>query len=103
MKIFTGKRSREGAHVLVDGKPLDPRNRIRNHSPDGFEWGYSGSGPAQLSFAILAEVYGDDSVELNFYHSFKEVIIARIHGDEWEMTEGTVRDAVKHIVEKVNF
>jgi len=35
------------------GKRLDPRNDIRNHSPAGFEWGYCGSGPAQLALALV--------------------------------------------------
>jgi hypothetical protein len=41
--------------VLVDGVKLDPKpsQKLRNHSPDGFAWGYPGSGPAQLALAIL--------------------------------------------------
>lgn len=34
-------------------EPLDPCSYVLCHSPDGFEWGYCGSGPAQLAFAIL--------------------------------------------------
>lgn len=35
--------------------PLDPAPSLRvfNHSPDGFAWGYGGSGPAQLALALL--------------------------------------------------
>ena len=35
--------------VCIWGKPLSPRPswKLRNHSPDGFAWGYGGSGPAQ--------------------------------------------------------
>jgi len=33
------------------------RLEIRKHS-DGFEWNYSGSGPAQLALAILADFIG---------------------------------------------
>ena len=38
------------AVVLVDGQRLDagPSQRVWNHSPDGFAWGYGGGGPAQL-------------------------------------------------------
>jgi hypothetical protein len=41
--------------VTVDGRPLDPQpsQQVSNHSPDGFAWGYAGSGPAQLALAIL--------------------------------------------------
>lgn len=41
--------------VWMDGKELDPKpsQEMRNHSPDGFNWGYGGSGPAQLALAIM--------------------------------------------------
>ena len=29
------------------------------HSPDGFEWGYAGSGPADLAFSILLSEIGE--------------------------------------------
>lgn len=40
--------------VLVDGQPLDitPSLKLRRSSPTGFNWGYGGSGPAQLALAI---------------------------------------------------
>jgi len=38
--------------VLVDGVPLP--QRIVYHSPTGFEFGYGGSGPADLALNILA-------------------------------------------------
>jgi hypothetical protein len=52
--VIQGKRRSEGggAPVHVDGQPLDPRHDLYNHSPDGFEWGYHGSGPAQLALAL---------------------------------------------------
>ncbi len=37
-----------------DGKPMcDISTPIRHHSPDGIEWGYGGSGPADLALNIL--------------------------------------------------
>jgi Family of unknown function (DUF6166) len=41
--------------VRVDGEVLTPgrSHAVWNHSPDGFECGYAGSGPAQLALAIL--------------------------------------------------
>lgn len=30
-----------------------PSQLVWNHSPDGFSWGYGGSGPAQLALALL--------------------------------------------------
>jgi hypothetical protein len=59
-----GIRTERGAAVVVEEdrrrRDLDPRHDSRNHSPTGFEWGYSGSGPAQLALALAADVLGDD-------------------------------------------
>lgn len=52
--IFTGKRFGGFAFVQVDGVlSLDPRLDLANHSPTGFEWGYGGSGPTQLSVGLF--------------------------------------------------
>ena len=44
-----GERRQREVLVTVDGTPLDWRALlvVRNHSPTGPAWGYSGSGPAQ--------------------------------------------------------
>jgi hypothetical protein len=66
MSRYVGQRlDPEGCEVYVirdDGKqyPLPLYTQIRNHSPTGFEWGYNGSGPAQLALAILADHFGPD-------------------------------------------
>jgi len=56
--IYVGTRKDEKCEILVKDEetghkwPLPPRLDLFNHSPGGFEWGYSGSGPAQyLLFA----------------------------------------------------
>ena len=56
MIIKGDKRTRQ---VWIGDKPLSPlkSQSIVNHSPDGFNWGYLGSGPAQLALAILLEVF----------------------------------------------
>jgi len=57
--VIKGKRVGQDRIVVIKSDsiaaPLNPRNDLVNHSPDGFNWGYSGSGPLQLSFAILFE------------------------------------------------
>ena len=63
-KVYKGVRDDEGCAVSVirAGKPsyrLNPRHDLRNHSPSGFEWGFGGSGPAQLALAILCDHLGD--------------------------------------------
>lgn len=62
-KVYRGDRIGEHGcevYVLDEGRctPLNPRFDAVNHSPDGFEWGYGGSGPSQLAFAMLADLLG---------------------------------------------
>lgn len=58
-----------GRTVRVDGVVLDPKpsQRVWDHSPDGFNWGYAGSGPAQLALAVLlhAGIDADRAVHLH--------------------------------------
>jgi len=44
--------------VFLDNKELSPEKSqaVQNYSPDGFAWGYGGSGPAQLALAICLEI-----------------------------------------------
>jgi hypothetical protein len=63
----------EAREVYIDGRRLTPTRsqRLFNHSPDGFNWGYAGSGPAQLALAILL-VHGlRDSAAVQLHQSFK--------------------------------
>ncbi len=85
--------------VSVDGRPLNPRLDLFNHSPTGFAWGYGGSGPAQLALAILADCVGDEEA-LKYYQDFKFAIIARLPKDDpWEATEEQVRDVLQKVRE----
>lgn len=64
-----------GATELLPDKSL----KVRNHSPDGFAWGYGGSGPAQLALAILLEFTTED-IALQHYQDFKHCVIANLEG-----------------------
>ncbi len=79
------------ALVYVNGRPLPLRLDLRNHSPDGHEWGYGGSGPAQLALSILAFVCGDEIAQAH-YQDFKFKVIAHQPHDGWEMTSEEVED-----------
>ena len=65
---------------------------VKNHSPDGFNWGYAGSGPAQLALAILLEVTNDEAKALAHYHDFERQAIAAIKSQEtnWEIEENKI-------------
>ena len=60
--------------VWLDGEELDPKpsQTYKNHSPDGFNWGYGGSGPAQLALAIVMKITG----KADGYQEFKQKVIA---------------------------
>lgn len=64
--------------IQIDGDTLRPLESLRhvNHSPDGFEWGYGGSGPMQLAFAILLHVTGDPEFARECYSSFCQTQVA---------------------------
>jgi hypothetical protein len=96
MKVFKGSRIRFGsAHVSIglEGSdmhlPLPLRLELCNHSPTGFEWGYLGSGPAQLALALCCSCVGD-ARGLAIHQEFKAKVISAIQADEWEMTEEQV-------------
>jgi hypothetical protein len=70
--------------------------KVREHSPDGFEIGYSGSGPADLALNAMAALFlarGADRVEKCFdgsvshkawllHQPFKFKFLANAHRDE---------------------
>ena len=83
------RRTTERNRVVgPDGRRLDPRTDLVNHSPTGLEWGYGGSGPAQLALALLADQYADP-VALDHYQDFKNDVVAPLDGDEWALDTAT--------------
>jgi hypothetical protein len=99
MKRYRGTRNEEGCEVVVleEGKPprpLDPRLDLRNHSPTGVEWGYGGSGPAQLALALAADVLGDDEKAMSVYQRLKFKFIGGLPHEGWEVTEDRLRAAI---------
>lgn len=53
-----------------------PSQSVREHSPTGFEWGYPGSGPAQLALALLLDFTQDREWALTHYQAFKNDYVA---------------------------
>ena len=78
--------------VFINGIELWPDNSqaCRNHSPDGFNWGYAGSGPSQLALAILLH-YLPDQDALRLYQQIKFDVIATLTIDKnFELPVGVV-------------
>ena len=66
--------------VTVNGNYLKECQNIINHSPDGFCWGYAGSGPSQLALGIMVDLYGEFFAK-DHYQTFKSDIIEKLNID----------------------
>lgn len=106
--MYTGKIINDGEikdvnRVVVNGKgktlSLEASLKIVNHSPTGFCWGYLGSGPAQLSLAILLDHFnGDRERATALYQDFKFMVIAKLPMDEdFVLTDEQVETAITAI------
>jgi hypothetical protein len=95
MKTYAGIRSEEGCTVSIEDElsalTLPPKLDLRSHSPTGFEWGYGGSGPAQLALALLADALGDDEAAVRLHQEFNWEVVAKLPGRSWELTEEVIR------------
>jgi hypothetical protein len=105
--------------ILGDNKTVSVRVRTNGgdsrhlahhvrHSPDGFSWGYGGSGPAELARCILLDAFGvlscpdspnDCQCENRWvdssYQSFKAETIADLDRDkEWKLGQLDILDWV---------
>lgn len=79
-KVYRADRKRYGSKVIVSElghNSFGQRNlvHIYRHSPDGFEWGFGGSGPADLALSILVDAVGPVMAE-ELYQAFKWAFIA---------------------------
>lgn len=95
MNTYTGIRHKDGvSQVQKNASPLSPARSlaVANHSPTGFEWGYCGSGPAQLALGVLLEEF-DEETALRYYQRFKWEIVANF-GPSWAIDSIMIRSAI---------
>ncbi len=93
MKKYSGNRHNPHVNDVIkheSGKPdislpLQPSLDLFNHSPDGFEWGYGGSGPAQLALAILFDFTEDESFSIEFHQKFKHDFVMNFRHEYWTL------------------
>jgi len=106
--MYTGKIIDDGVIKDVDrvvyngrGRQLDlaASLKIVNHSPTGFSWGYGGSGPAQLSLAILLDhLNGDKERALELYQSFNMLVVSQLPmDDDFALTDEQIENAITKI------
>ena len=82
-----------GTIFVTDAAGRMPLAAPRRHSPDGFQWGYGGSGPADTAYAILKYILGTEP-EPRMYQKFKFDVIADL-GSNFTLTEETIREWIK--------
>jgi len=89
-KVYVMKRDATGHPiVLVKGRKEKPLKHIVRYSPSGLEWGYGGSGPADLALSILSDAVGRDLADC-YHQDFKWFFISRIPWDGGEITESQI-------------
>ncbi|WP_312909961.1 DUF6166 domain-containing protein [Natronosalvus caseinilyticus] len=74
----------EKCTVSVDGDPLNSRYDLLPASRSEIEWGYGGSGPAQLAIALLAHAV-DDEAACDHYQRFKRDVVAELPEKGWAL------------------
>lgn len=104
--VYRGRRTPNGCEVVVrynvSGSPIEQplplRLEVRRHSPSGFEWGYGGSGPAQLALALLCHALGRErGSDPGLYQRFKFRVVGHLPPDVWELSEQQLREHVAAI------
>lgn len=107
MKTYVGFRVlNRGCVVYV--KPsegeiyeLAPRLDLCNYSPTGFEWGSSGSGPAQLALALAADALGNDVAAEQVHQQLKFHLVAGgLRRNFWVLTEEYLLYLIENISKK---
>jgi hypothetical protein len=111
VKVYEGTRDGLGyTHVFVTDNTGErrPLTHYAKHSPDGFEWGFTGPGPAELARCLLLdhfglatrgpwaeEIFDPQTGELARlpadYQAFKWDVISRfVQGKPWRLTSSQI-------------
>ena len=97
-KYYKGSRLGGSPFVFIcfddDTFETTSLRHICRHSPDGFEWGYGGSGPADLALSILCDAVGKEDAN-KFYMDFKWDFISKFPKESFRISEGDVKKWIK--------
>lgn len=96
MKKYRGTREPGGGAgqvVIVDVEGERPLPHAMLHSPDGFQWGYHGSGPADLARSICQDCLGYVPSPA-VYQQVKDQLVATIQTDSFELPASRVMDEI---------
>jgi len=92
---------------LSDHRRLSPDRSLDvvTHSPSGFEWGYAGSGPAQLTCGLLLDYYDDEPFVREHYIAFRNRVISQLECDGsaacWHLTGKEIDAAIATITDDI--
>lgn len=89
---INGFRTPQGTvQVIEDSDRVRLLPHVVRHSPDGFAWGYGGSGPLELARCILLDYLADDDrlgdVD-SVYHQFLDNFVSKWPQDDGWRLEG---------------
>jgi len=95
MKTYHGTRTPTGPAVWIEnGRVLQMLPHVVKHSPTGFNWGYGGSGPADLALSLLTDATGNRPLAESLYQDFTWAVVARLP-DEWTLTRHDILNWVR--------
>jgi len=112
MKVYRGERDEQQeawVYCYIPGEMMQEfPQQIVEHSPTGYEWGYGGSGPADLALNILADVAGEE-VARKHHRRFHLEVVAKWERAAFSITEANVQKwlseqegyPVPHVLTKV--
>lgn len=103
-KVYEGRcdERRRSWVTVCDNRTMAvrPLTHFKRHSPDGFAWGYQGSGPAELARCLLIDrlgIEGEDEANVDhvvppwLYQLFKDRVVAGWPIDEpWRCTSDLI-------------
>ena len=124
-RLYSGHRpmTKDGVaeNAVVSVKTgLNPRRDLVDHSPTGFEWGYGGSGPAQLALALASDallyrrfsplgkpdghelcgpdVQAAEQRAIEVHQALKEMLVARFEHSAFAVTQAAVLGLIDEIL-----
>lgn len=98
--VGTRVRGRTRVTAYPGERKLTPSRslQVERHSPAGFEWGYGGSGPAQLALAILLDYTDDVAVARRNYQQFKREVVSQLEctgkAGTWTLSAEAIEQAL---------
>ena len=99
---YVGRR-RQGELVVTrraEGTELTPDRSLElvNHSPNRFEVGYRGSGPAQFACGLLLDYTDDETIAQQHYSQFRNKMVSQLVCDGpancWHLTGDDIEAAL---------